>query len=127
MEDGIRQSGGALVAAVGRGDAAAAAALYEDAAWLLSPSAELISGRSEIEAYWRAGVAVGVGHVELRPDDVRVVGGIAIEVGRYVLALVGDGGITADTGKYAVLHRQQDDGTWRRAVDVFNPDLKEDA
>ena len=126
MEDGIRQSGGELVAAVGRGDAAAAAELYEDAAWLLAPSAELISGRSEIEAYWRAGVAVGVDRVELRPDDVRVVDGVAIEVGRYVLALGADGAAT-DTGKYAVIHRRQDDGTWRRAVDVFNPDLKEES
>ena len=29
----------------------------------------------------------------------------------------------ADSGKYVVLHRRQRDGTWRRAVDVFNPDL----
>jgi ketosteroid isomerase-like protein len=123
MEDGIRHAGGELVSAVNRGDAAAAAELYESGAWLLSPSAELIAGRCEIEAYWRAGVAVGVDRVELRPDEVRVVDGVAIEIGRYVIGT----GVLADTGKYAVLHRRQDDGTWRRAVDVFNPDLKEES
>jgi hypothetical protein len=35
--------------------------------------------------------------------------------------------VVPDTGKYAVLHRRQDDGTWMRAVDVFNPDLKEES
>lgn len=123
MEHGIQTGGVQLGAAVNRGDAAAAAALYEADAWLLAPSAELVTGRLEIEAYWRAGLAVGLARVDLSTTDVHVVDAIAIEVGRYVLTLADD---AVDGGKYVVLHRRQTDGTWRRAVDVFNPDVKEE-
>jgi ketosteroid isomerase-like protein len=85
---------------------------------LLASSAALIAGRGEIVAYWRAGVAVGLVGIELTPIDVRVVGAVAVEVGRYELS-VEDGG---ETGKYCVLHRRGTDGVWRRTVDVFNPD-----
>jgi ketosteroid isomerase-like protein len=46
--------------------------------------------------------------------------GVAVETGRYVLA---GGAVVLDRGKYLVLHRRQADGSWRRAVDVFNPDV----
>ena len=123
MEDGIRDVSVELGAAVNRGDAAAAAALYEDDAWLLAPSAELIAGRHEIEAYWRAGLAIGLARVDLCVTNVQVADAIALETGRYALTLGGD---AVDGGKYVVLHRRQADGSWRRAVDVFNPDVKEE-
>jgi ketosteroid isomerase-like protein len=123
MEDEIRDVSVELGAAVSRGDAAAAAALYEADDWLLASSAELIDGRNEIEAYWRAGLALGLAHVDLCLTDLQVADAIAIEIGRYALRLAGD---AVDGGKYVVLHRRQTDGTWRRAVDVFNPDMKEE-
>jgi uncharacterized protein (TIGR02246 family) len=123
MEDGVRQATVALAAALERGDAVAAAALYADDGKLLSPAAELITGRREIEAYWRAGIAFGLSAVELRTIDVEIADGTAVEIGRYVLSLVADSGEpVADCGKYLVLHRRLPDGSWRRAVDVFNPD-----
>jgi ketosteroid isomerase-like protein len=117
MEE-IAHSRAALTDALGAGDAALAAAAYAADGRLLSPAAELVRGRSEIEAYWRAGIAVGLSRLELQTLDLEVLGGVAIEVGRYVLEL----GPTTDRGKYLVLHRRQADGAWRRAVDVFNPD-----
>lgn len=122
MEDGIRKASSELVDALARGDAAAAAALYADDGKLLTPAAELIAGRREIEAYWRAGIAVGLTQVELTAAELQLGSGIAIEIGRYVLGLHRDGDAAADRGKYLVLHRRQADGAWRRAVDVFNPD-----
>lgn len=118
MVDGFREGAAALAAALARGDASGAAALYSDDGKLLIPAARLISGRDEIEAYWREGIGFGLSSLELEAHDVQVLGGLAIEIGRYALALR-DG---ADAGKYLALHRQQADGTWRRAVDVFNPD-----
>jgi len=118
MEDAVRRSSSELTTALVAQDAAAAAALYADDAMLLAPSAALIAGRGDIAAYWQAGVAVGLVAIDLTPIDVRVVGTIAVEVGRYELS-VGDGG---ETGKYCVLHRRCPDGVWRRTVDVFNPD-----
>lgn len=118
MVDGFRETAAELAAALARGDASGAAALYSDDGKLLIPATRLISGRDEIEAYWREGIGFGLSSLELEAHDVQVLDGLAIEIGRYALA-VRDG---ADAGKYLALHRQQADGTWRRAVDVFNPD-----
>jgi ketosteroid isomerase-like protein len=124
MEDGIRQATLALADALRRGDAAAAAALYADDGKLLSATADLIAGRREIEAYWRAGIGIGLSRLELQPLGLERGSWDAVEFGRYVLALERDGDTrVADRGKYLVLHRRQADGSWRRAVDVFNPDV----
>jgi uncharacterized protein (TIGR02246 family) len=120
MEEEVRRASGELTAALVRRDAAGAAALYADDAMLLAPSAALIAGRRDIEAYWGAGVSVGLVGIDLRPIDVQVVGPVAVEVGLYEVSLL-DGG---ETGKYCVLHRRGADGVWRRAVDVFNPDAQ---
>lgn len=123
MGDEIRKATDELAAALMRGDALAAAALYADNGKLLTPAAELVTGRRQIEAYWRAGIAFGLSSVELSATELEVGGDTAVEIGRYRLRLQPDAGETvADCGKYVVLHRRQDDGSWRRAVDVFNPD-----
>jgi uncharacterized protein (TIGR02246 family) len=123
MEDGIRSAAAALAGAVARGDAAGVAALYADDGKLLTAAAELIDGRREIEAYWRAGLAVGLSSIELDVIELEVARPVAIEIGRYVLALRGVPAPAAERGKYVVLHRRQADGAWRRAVEVFNPDV----
>lgn len=109
----------ALSAALARGDAGAAAALYAADGKVLTPAVELIAGRADIEAYWRAGLAAGLTRVELRTFELQQGPGIALEFGRYVL---GSATGTPEEGKYVVLHRQEADGTWSRLVDVFNPD-----
>lgn len=123
MDDGFRDGAAALAAALARGDAPGAAALYSDDGKLLTAAARLISGRAEIEAYWREGIGFGLSNLELEAVDVQVIGALAIEIGRYALAVRGG----SDQGKYLVLHRQEPDGTWRRAVDVFNPDQTKEA
>jgi ketosteroid isomerase-like protein len=122
MEDEIVHASAALADALGRHDVAGAGRLYADDAILLSPAAELISGRSDIEAYWGAGLALGLARIELTALELRVVADTAIEVGRYVLGLES----ASDGGKYCALHRRDDGGAWRRVVDVFNPDAQEE-
>jgi uncharacterized protein (TIGR02246 family) len=107
----------AFAAALGRRDASAAAALYADDGALLTPAADLIRGRTDIEAFWREGIAFGLSGIELEATDVTVIGAVAIEIGRYALRLDG----ATDRGKYLVLHRRDGDGAWRRAVEVYNP------
>jgi ketosteroid isomerase-like protein len=116
MEEGRRST--TFAAALAEGDAVAAAAHYADDGKLLTPDADLICGRGDIEAYWREGIAFGLSRLELHETDVQVVGELAIEIGRYVLA-VDD---ACERGKYLVLHRREADGAWRRAVDVYNPE-----
>lgn len=119
MDDDVLRATATLADALARGDAAAAASLYADDGRLLTSAAELLSGRGEIEEYWRAGIAFGLSRLDLQPIELRVTGRIAVEIGRYAIALEADG--VAERGKYLVLHRLQPDGTWRRGVDVFNP------
>jgi ketosteroid isomerase-like protein len=63
------------------------------------------------------------------PTEIQVGSETAVEIGRYRLAVTVDGAsAVADEGNYVVFHRRQPDGTWLRAVDVFNPDdRKEEA
>jgi uncharacterized protein (TIGR02246 family) len=124
MEHEVLHATSTLAEALARGDAVAAAALYADDGRLLTAAAELLTGRTEIEAYWQAGIALGVSGLELQTTELRVSGLVAVEIGRYALALGGDGAATvAERGAYVVLHRRQGDGTWQRAVDVFNPHM----
>ena len=128
MEDEIRLGASALADAIARGDALEAAGLYADEGRLLAAAAGPIAGRSQIEAYWRAGIALGLSRVELRPSELTVAEPVALEIGRYELTFDRDGGdALADRGTYLVLHRRQADGSWRRAVDVFNADVQQPA
>jgi uncharacterized protein (TIGR02246 family) len=112
-----------FIAALRSGDAAAASALYADDARLIAPSAELIRGRAAIEAFWRAGLDTGVSEVELESLELGIKDGLAYEIGRYALTLEpADGGQVVDRGKYLLVHERQEDGVWRWAVEMFNPD-----
>lgn len=118
----VRETTAALAGAVNRGDAAHAASLYVEDARLLASAAEPIAGRGAIRSYWQAGVELGV-VLRLEPLEVELAGPFAVEIGRYAFSLGGDGvGEPVDRGTYLVLHRRQADGSWRRSVDVFNPD-----
>jgi ketosteroid isomerase-like protein len=64
-----------------------------------------------------------VSSIELTTLELERAGSAVIEIGRYVISLLGDRtGPVADRGKYLVLHRRQHDGRWGRSVEVFNPD-----
>jgi uncharacterized protein (TIGR02246 family) len=121
MADDVLHAAAALAEALGRGDATAAASLYADDGRFLTSAAELLSGRGEIEAYWRAGIAVGLARVELQTLELRIVGQIAIEIGEYALELGHEGSPVVERGKYVAVHRRSADGTWRRSIDAFNP------
>jgi len=122
MEWAIGETRSALAAALSLGDPVGAAALYLDDARLLTPGAELVEGRREIEAYWRTGIALGVSRIELELLELRRPSSLAVEIGRYALSVSPIGGDKlVDRGKYVVLHGQHVDGSWRRAVDVFTP------
>ena len=113
----------AFAAALRAGDARAASCLYSEDARLLAPSAEPIRGRAAIEGYWRTGVEAGVSEVGLEVVELRLQERLAYEIGRYRLQLEGeDGGTVVDRGTYLLVHEQQDDGSWRWAVEMFNPD-----
>jgi len=112
-----------FVTALRGGDVAAASAVYADDAQLLAQSAELFAGREAIAAFWRAGLEAGIAAVELEELTLTGDGTVAWEIGRYTLRLEpADEEPVVDRGKYLHVHERQEDGSWRRAAEMFNPD-----
>ncbi len=122
MDATIPEATTVLVDAVRRGDAAAAGSAYATDAKLLAPAPELVQGCAEIEAYWRAGIAIGLSAITFESDVLQRIEAGIVEAGRYAVYVDDAGGRTvAERGTYLVLHKQAPDGSWRRAVDVFDP------
>ena len=122
MENEILGRTAALVAALEHGDAVAAGYVYADGARLLVSSADLIQGRPEIEAYWRAGIDLGLSSLAFQSRMLEEISGSALELGRYAVSVRGESSAQlVEHGSYLVVHTQTD-GSWRRAVEVFNPD-----
>jgi ketosteroid isomerase-like protein len=104
-----------------RGDAAAAASVYDEDAILLPPTGEAVRGRKAIESFWQSGIEIGVRTIELEPHERGEAGLLVYEVGRYRMVMqAAEDQPTLEHGAYVVLHRQEPDGSWRRAVDTFN-------
>jgi len=124
MESEIREIASLLVSAVARGDARAASEVYADDGKLVSPSAELIDGRREIQAYWQPGIALGLTRLELQSLHVDTAQESAVELGRYTVSLrAGQGELVTEQGSYLTVYRRQRDGVCRRAVDVFDTNV----
>src|SRR5689334_2452975 len=112
----------AFTEALHRGDADGIAGLYTDSARLLAPSTDLIEGRRAVAAFWGAGIAAGLADVELEVTEVERLGEVALEFGHYTLRLTPtDAAAVVDRGAYALVHRRQPDGSWRRALEMFTP------
>lgn len=106
---------------IARGDAAAAAGVYAERAVLVPPSGEAIRGRKAIESFWRSGIEIGVRAVELEALELGDAGRLTYEVGRYrMLFQRAEDGPKLERGAYLLLYRQEPDGSWLRAVDMFN-------
>lgn len=106
-----------FMAAAQAGDAAALAALYTPDAWLLPPGAEMMQGRSKIEAFWAnafqqiASVKLKTIHLDtLGEDGAREIGSAQLTIkGQEQAALV----------KYVVVWRRIA-GEWRLEADIWN-------
>jgi ketosteroid isomerase-like protein len=123
MESEIQEATATLVRSLEDGDASSAVRVYSDDARMLVPAGELLRGRAEIEAYWRAGIALGLSAVAFERQVLAAVAGSVVEIGRYAVAVkVARSGRITDRGTYLVIHTQVADGSWRRAVDVFDAD-----
>ena len=123
MESEIVAETAALVTALERGDAVAAADVYSNGATVVAPAAGVIEGRDEIEAYWQAGIDLGLSAVTFDRHLLEDVAGGVIEAGRY--AISGRREVArprVDRGTYLVLHTLGPGGSWCRAVEVFISD-----
>lgn len=117
----VDASNGRFLEELARGDAAAAAAVYAEGAILLPPTGEVIRGRKAIENFWRSGIEIGVRSVELQRLEQSEADRLLYELGRYrMLVQEVEHEPKLERGAYVLLHRQEPDGSWLRAVDMFN-------
>jgi uncharacterized protein (TIGR02246 family) len=103
------------VDATNEGDATTLASLYADDAMLLPPDHEPIRGRAAIGAFWQQGTDEGL---EVTNLDVEVSGNLGYLVGRYHLPATDDE--PADSGKYVMCLKRQQDGSWKLTADIWN-------
>lgn len=104
------------------GDASAASSAYAEGATLVAPSAGLLRGRTEIEAFWGAGISAGISEAVFESVAFERRDGVAYEVGRYRLRLEDDDGVAYDHGSYMAVHERQSDGSWQWGAQMLSAD-----
>jgi len=109
-----------FVTAFNSGDMAAVAALYTEDATVLPPGAEMVKGRTAIQAFWKA-TAEQFGDVKLTVIDVKPLGTTAArEIGTFALQTKGHQPQEI-TGKYVVIWEKVG-ADWKLATDIWNAD-----
>ena len=122
LAQALAETRATFVAALGRADSEALAALYTADATLLPPAAAPISGREAIRRFWQAGLDAGIVAIRLEAAGLDQDTRLAYQLGSYELRLEPAASKTIiDHGNYVLLHARQDDGNWRRRVEIFTP------
>ena len=104
--------------AFNKGDAAGVAALYTAEAVILPPGAEMMKGRSAIQAFWK-GATEQLGDGKLTTVDVKPLGSeSAQEIGTFTFRTKGPQPQEV-TGKYVVIWEKVG-GDWKLATDIWN-------
>ena len=102
------------------GDAAALVGCYTEDGQLLPPNGDFVTGREAIQGFWQMVMDMGIKAAKLENVEVWGIGGMAYEVGKYMLFVEGDE--MADQGKYVVIWKQVD-GEWRLYRDIWNSSM----
>lgn len=107
-----------------QGDAAALANLYTEDATLLPPNSEMLKGKQGVETFWKGAIQMGVKDAVLTTVEVLGRGDLVCEIGKYSLTIQPEGQeAVEDKGKYIVIWKKTDDGTWKLHVDIWNTSL----
>ncbi|MET0527021.1 MAG: SgcJ/EcaC family oxidoreductase [Microvirga sp.] len=101
------------------GDMAAVAALYTEDAAVLPPGAEMVWGRTAIQAFWKA-ASEQLGNAKLTAVDVKPLGSEAArEIGTFSLWTKGQPPQEI-SGKYVVIWEKVGGADWKLATDIWN-------
>ncbi|MER8521658.1 MULTISPECIES: DUF4440 domain-containing protein [unclassified Mesorhizobium] len=103
------------------GNAAAVGQMYTDDAALLPPDGKRIDDRKGVEEFWQGAIKAGMKNLTLKALEVEGSGNLAYEVGAFTLSVPSKGGAPSTVaGKYIVVWKKGDDGTWRLHRDIWN-------
>ena len=110
--------------AFNRGDLAAAVEFYTDDATFLHPNGQIVSGKQAIKEIFETGRAFDLRKLNFESIEVGYDGNLAYERGIINMDIEPVGGqAMADKGKYLVVMKGREDGSWKVAVDIWNSDL----
>jgi uncharacterized protein (TIGR02246 family) len=117
----IEQNNARLIATFVAGDAAAAAAMFDEDAVLMLPGIPMLTGKAAIEpALAGAFAVVKYRSVTAHIHDVQFFGDYALETGTSQFTYEVDGQTIVDQGKYVVGWKRQPGGEWKIHRDVSN-------
>jgi ketosteroid isomerase-like protein len=110
------------VDAFNRDDIDTLANIYAENAKVMPPGLEMMTGRSAAHQFWTtAKQQMGVRNPILKTIDLESEGNLAYETGSYELSIQPEGREPmVDVGKYLVVWKRQDDGSWKMAADIWN-------
>jgi uncharacterized protein (TIGR02246 family) len=115
IQKAVREAGAKWAEAYTKSDAKALAALYAEDAYLLPPGAEMIHGRSAIEAFWQQHLDVSdwrYNTIEIKPVGDKA----AREIGTVSFKTKDQ---QPHETKYAVVW-ENNDGRWQLSQDIWN-------
>lgn len=111
-----------FIGAFGKGDAAAAAALYAEDAKLLPQGGRPVEGVQNVEAFWGGLLKAGARLVQLQTLSVEERGELSYETGDYIMTTKPSPGQTEiHAGNYLTVWRRQE-GVWKVAAVIWNTD-----
>ena len=94
-------------------DAVAAAAVYDLNASLLPPNEPIITGRTNIQAYWQGLIDAGLVDAKVKTIAASNDGDLGYEIGTFELKIqLEDGTIITDKGKYTEILQRNAEGKW---------------
>jgi len=123
MREAIDETNRRFVEAFSHGDMEGVASVYSEDAVLLPPDAAMVRGRTAIKDFWQGVREMGVKEAALETVEVQHEGTTAYEIGAYTLNIQTPGAEqSTQRGKYVVVWKRQNDGSWNWAIDIWNSD-----
>lgn len=102
-------------------DAAAVAAMYDDAAAVIPAGAEQVSGKAAILAFWTNTIGQGIIDHKLALIEAVESGDMAFQRGLWSAALVNEKGERQTfKGNVHLVYRRQADGAWKALTHIWN-------
>ncbi len=109
-----------FAAAIERGDAAAAAALYTEDARLLPPNSDAVVGRDAIQAFMQGMIESGVHDIQFMQAEVHVMGEMAYDRGEVQLSVQPEKGEPMMSKSKYVCVWTPVNGEWKIDVCIWN-------